>query len=368
MRKSVWVTAFTLTGTVIGAGILGLPYVFAQSGFLIGSFWLLVLGAVMIYVNLAIGEVTLRTKGVHHLPGLAERYLGKNGKTIMFLSLAFGIYSALLAYLVGEGESLSRLIMGSGDYAVYFGIGFCPLMTLLLGEGLRALKKVESYGVIVIIIIILGIFVWLVPGIEVGNLSEIDYGNFLFPFGVVLFALLGFSSIPELRRTISGSEKSFRKAIVVGMIISIVLYFLFALAFVGTLGKSVPEVATLGFGGVVLLLGVFTMITSYFVLSFALKDVFTYDLDTEGFIRFFFVSLVPLVFYLIAYFFEIGDFVSILSIGGVVSGGLTAVLALVMNVRAKKMGNRSPEFNVPLNWVGVVVLGLLFLVGVVSVI
>ena len=32
VNKKFWATAFTLTGTVVGAGILGLPYVFSQSG------------------------------------------------------------------------------------------------------------------------------------------------------------------------------------------------------------------------------------------------------------------------------------------------------------------------------------------------
>jgi len=76
LDKKFWATVFTLTGTVIGAGILGLPYVFAKSGFFVGLFWLIFLGIITIYFNLALGEVTLRTKGVHHLPGLAEKYLG----------------------------------------------------------------------------------------------------------------------------------------------------------------------------------------------------------------------------------------------------------------------------------------------------
>jgi len=41
LDKKFWATTFTLTGTIIGAGILGLPYVFSQSGFFIGSFWLI---------------------------------------------------------------------------------------------------------------------------------------------------------------------------------------------------------------------------------------------------------------------------------------------------------------------------------------
>jgi len=170
--KRFWATAFTLTGTVIGAGILGLPYVFAKSGFFVGLFWLIFLGIITIYFNLALGEVTLRTKGVHHLPGLAEKYLGKTGKKIMFFAMAFGIYSALLAYLVGEGESLSKIIFGNSNYTLHLGFVFWIGMTFLLREGLKGLKKVETWGVIVIILIILGIFVWMFPQANFGNLNS----------------------------------------------------------------------------------------------------------------------------------------------------------------------------------------------------
>ncbi|MCH7515924.1 MAG: amino acid permease, partial [Bacteroidetes bacterium] len=46
MDKKYWSVVFTLTGTIIGAGILGLPYVFQKSGFLIGTFWLFILGII----------------------------------------------------------------------------------------------------------------------------------------------------------------------------------------------------------------------------------------------------------------------------------------------------------------------------------
>jgi len=52
MDRKFLATTFTLTGTIIGAGILGLPYVFAKSGMLIGTFWLIILGFILIYVNL----------------------------------------------------------------------------------------------------------------------------------------------------------------------------------------------------------------------------------------------------------------------------------------------------------------------------
>ncbi|MFH1328389.1 MAG: hypothetical protein ABIH76_06070, partial [Candidatus Bathyarchaeota archaeon] len=62
------------------------PYVFAKSGFIIGLCWLIFLDAILILVNLYIGEVTLRTKGTHQLQGYAKKYLGLKGSKIMFLS------------------------------------------------------------------------------------------------------------------------------------------------------------------------------------------------------------------------------------------------------------------------------------------
>ena len=365
MNKKFWATTFTLSGTIIGAGILGLPYVFAKSGFFIGMFWLMFLGIVMIYVNLIIGEVTLRTKGIHHLPGLAEKYLGKMGKRIMFFAVVFGIYSALLAYLIGEGKSLSQLFMGNLEYSLVFAIGFWFVMTLILREGLKGLKKVETYGVIGVIVIIIIIFVLFLPRVEISNLNYFDNSKFFLPFGVTLFALLGFTSVPELRREIKGSEKLLRRAIIIGVLIPVVLYFIFALTFVGVLGKQVPEIATLALGNLIVLLGIFTMLISYFVLSFALGDIFKYDFHESKNLNFFLVSMIPLIFYLIVNFFKFDSFVEVLSIGGVVSGGLTGIMVLVMGLKAKKKSERKPEYKMPLNWWIVGILSLVFVGGIV---
>jgi len=254
MNKKFWATTFTLTGTIIGAGILGLPYVFAKSGFLGGLFWLITIGAVMIFANLCLGEIALRTKGRHQLSGYAEKYLGKWGKRAMFFAMLFGIYSALLAYLVGEGESLSKLLPGNINPLI-LGIGFWIIMTLLLREGLKGLKKIETWGVIAIITIILGIFIRFLPQIQTSNLMTWDQPNIALPIGIVIFALMGFTSISELREEIRGQEKLLKKAIILGSIIPIILYVLFSATVIGVLGKNITQVATLSFGPFMTLLG-----------------------------------------------------------------------------------------------------------------
>ena len=366
MNKKFWATTFTLTGTIIGAGILGLPYVFAKSGFLVGLFWLIVLGAVMIFVNLALGEITLRTRGKHQLAGYAEKYLGKWGKRAMLISVTFGIYSALTAYLIGEGESLAKLIPGNIP-PIIFGIMFWLLMTLLLKEGLKGLKKIETWGVIAIIAIILGIFARFAPTINTSNLMTWNIPNFAIPIGVVMFALLGFTSIPELRQEIKGQEKLLKRAIIIGSLIPIALYIIFSATFIGVLGSSITEVATLSFGPLMTILGIFTMLTSYFVLSFSLNDTFKFDVKTNKKTRFLLTSMIPLALYVLMIQFEFVGFALILGVGGVISGGLTGILILLIAKKAKsnKRNKKDPEIRVPINWKLIIILSIIFITGII---
>ena len=93
-------------------------------------------------------------------------------------------------------------------------------------------------------------------------------------------------------------------------------------------------------------------------------DIFNYDLKKKELI-FVFVSLVPLLLYFAITFFDLSDFIKILGIGGVVSGGITGILILLMNLKAKKKGNRKPEFSVPINWIIIGILSLIFFAGII---
>src|SRR3989338_2459139 len=363
LDKKFFSTAFTLTGTTVGAGILGLPYVFSKSGFFLGLFWLFSLGLVILFINLCLGEISLRTKKINQLPGYAEKYLGKNAERIMFFSVVFGIYSALLAYMIGEGQSLSKLFFGHLEYSFYFAIAFWLFMTIFLREGLKGLKKVELYGVMIVIAIIFAMLFWYFPNINFSNLTHYNTPNFFFPFGVVLFALLGFTSIPEMRIEILGQERKFKKAIILGTLIPVILYTLFTFIFVGILGENVPELATLSLGKFITVLGVFTMLTSFFVLSFSLRDIFVYDLRKRK-LTFIFVSVIPLIVYIIVSTFNLAGFVKVLSIGGAISGGITGIMIFMTHLKAKKKGDRTPEFSVWNSKIFVLVLSLMLIAGI----
>ncbi|MBU0957705.1 MAG: amino acid permease [Nanoarchaeota archaeon] len=354
-----------LVGTVIGAGILGIPYVVSQSGFLIGGIWILVLGGVMLLMNLYLGEIGLRTKKNHQLTGYAEKYLGKTGKRIMFAAAIFGFYAALLAYLIGEGESFSSLFFGHVNYALYFGIGFWLVLTWFIYQGYDALKKGESIGVIVMLLLIVGIAIGFAPDVSMENLSYINYGNLFVPFGVILFALLGFSALPELEKILGKEKKLMKKAIIWGTLIPVVMYFVFALVVVGFLGIGINEIATLSLGKFFVVLGIFTMFTSFLALSFALRDMLMWDYKIPKFKAWIVTAIVPLILYLLIMFFKFASFSMILSIGGTVSGGLMGILILLMIKNAKKNGDEKPAYEIPYMLGLIVLFILLFVAGIV---
>lgn len=364
MEKRFLIATSVMIGTCIGAGVLGIPYVAAQAGFFIATAYIILIGAMILLINLYLGEISLRTKERHQLPGYAQKYLGKNGKWLMGFALIFGVYSAIVAYIFGMGESLSFLFFQNNTYTTLFGIFVGAGMSGLLWKGIKGMKKYEKIGVGIILFLFLVIVATFFRQINFSNLNVIHLENALLPFGVVLFAWLSFSAIPEINIILSKNKNLMKKVIFSGTFISIIFYILFAFVIVGFKGSATPEIATLTLGTTFILLGIFTMFTSYLVLGNVLEDNFKYDDKTKRNTAWFLASVVPILIFLLIRLFDFFSFTKILSIGGVVSGGLTTILVLFMIKNAKKTGDRKPEYNIPVNWFLIFAISLIFLGGV----
>ena len=361
-----FVTAVSvIIGTAIGAGVFGIPYVAVQAGFFVALAYIFLLGGIILLCNLYLGEVSLRTKGNHQLPGYAKKYLGKKGAWLMQFAMIFGIYSAILAYIVGIGESLSFLIFGNVNHTLLLGFLFGILMSLLLWQGIGALKKFEKIGVGIIFLLLVAIIIFFTDNVELTNLSGFNFANFFLPFGVILFAFLSFSAVPEVEIILKDNEKLMKRVIVASSAITIIFYALFTFIIVGFKGAETPEIATLALGAFFIVLGIFTMFTSYLALGNALRDNFMLDGKMKKFNAWFLASLVPIFIFLITRYFNFLSFTKILSIGGSVSGGLTAILIFLMLERAKKKGNRKPEYSISISWWIIGVLSLIFILGIV---
>jgi amino acid permease len=363
--KKYFVASSVMVGSCIGAGVLGIPYVAAQAGLLATLLYILLVGGMIYLVNLYLGEVVLRTKGDHQLIGYTEKYLGRKARHVMEFAVIFGVYAAIIAYMVGMGQSLSQIFTGTIDNYIYFGVGVGILMSTLLRGGMKSLKKFEKIGVFIILGLLMVIVGLFSSKIVIENLTLFNWTNIMLPFGVVLFALMSFHSVPEIKIIMKRNEHRFKKVLKTGTIVSMSFYILFTFVVVGFKGMETPQVATLALGTIFVFLGIFTMFTSYLASGNALRESFQFDERMKKNTAWALASFVPIGLFLLTQLTDFFSFTKLLSIGGVVSGGTIAVMVLLMVKRAKRHCNRKTEYEVPAPWWAIGTLILIFVAGVV---
>lgn len=366
MRSKLFTGISALTGMVIGAGFLGIPYVVAKSGFLIGLVWMIFISIMLMLINLMTAEIVLSSKTIHQLPGYASKYLGKKTKIFVFIASAIGFYAALVAYLIGEGESLSFIFTGSGQYSLVAGIVFWLIMSILTIGGINRFKKIEPIAVMAVLVVTIILAIVNFNSINLSNLANANFGFVFVPFGVILFAFLGVSSIPEMRRILKKDEKLMKKAIIIGSLIPLFVYIIFTVIVLSLYGTGVEQVATISLGKIVALLGIFTMLSAFLALSLALEDTYRFDFSL-GFKKAWMLTVfIPLVLFIIINYFELAGFVKVLSIGGSISGGLLGIAVLLIHEKIKKAKlGRKPEFKINVPFILKLLFILVFIIGIV---
>ena len=367
------IASTTLIGTIIGAGILGIPYVIAKTGFVYGLLLIILLGGAYVFLNLFLGEVILRTKKQHQLPGYAEKYLGKWGKRLMTLSMFIGLYGALTAYLIGEGAAL-HTIFGWGVPLMYTFI-FFAITVYIIYRGIKATGKAELILISLLFLVVVFIGLLSYNQIQFSNLVHFDLTKILVPYGVIVFAFVGLPSIPEMQEELGREKKKMKKAILVGSVIPIVLYIAFSLIISGIVGlenfellgpnERIATIALSLYSNQILgifanLLAVLAMFTSFLTIGTALVEIFEYDYGVSRRTSLLLTFSLPLLIVL----FKLTSFIVVLWITGAIAGGLDGILVMLMYWKAKKLGDRKPEYTMGKHYILGVFLILMFVVGI----
>ncbi|OGH71779.1 MAG: hypothetical protein A2921_01915 [Candidatus Magasanikbacteria bacterium RIFCSPLOWO2_01_FULL_43_20b] len=356
--------ALIFSGT-IGAGILGLPYAVAKVGSLIGIFYIIAIGALMIGFNLLVGEIAVRTKGDFHLVGMAGKYLGQAGKGLMTILVYLVSFGILVIYIIGEGESLSALFGGS---PLAWGLFFWLIGSLLVVVGLRVIKVMDVILSLLLLSVIIFIITVSTPNIELINFSYHNWTYFLLPFGVILFAFSGSGSVLEAHSLIGGDRKLFRKAILIAGGIIMAIYLVFALVVLGVTGAETTEIATIGLGNkigsTVFWLGnifaALAMATSFITNSLLFRDSLRWDYRLPSWKASLLVCGVPFVLYL----FGLRGFIMAIDLIGGVFFSTEMLLIILIYWQAKRKGDLPVgPYKLHHTWLLVALLILLLMVG-----
>lgn len=345
----------TIIGTIVGVGMFGLPYVASRTGIVPVIFYLVLLGGAVLILHLLYGEVVLRTKERHRLTGYAKKYFGKKGEVLAGFTFFFGLFGALLAYLVIGGQFLS-MIVGSvfPSFTPFWGtLIIAALGFFMVYKGIKRVGFFEVLMTAVLLSLILGLLVYGSNFISFDNLSARGAkGSLFFPYGVVLFSLWGASVIPEIRGFFKDRAGLLKKAIILGIIIPIGVYLIFTITVVGISGSATTPDAISGlvpalglpFSFYGALVGLLAVITSFIALTITIKDSFRLDLHFPAKLSLLLAFGIPLILF----FLGARNFITIIDWVGVTLGGLEGALILVLHKRAQEKGDREPEYTINL--------------------
>ena len=271
----------------------------------------------------------------------------------------------LVAYLIGEGQILHTIFSPIVSIPpLYFTLCFFLLATFIIHKGIKSVGKTELYILIVMVAIIFLISLGSLPFINIDHLTTFQPENFLIPLGVIIFAFISSAALPEMAEVLGKHKthkKEFKKAIIIGSLIPIVIYTIFSFAVIGLVGLENfsllgpnERIATIAlsfythpvFGLFANLFAMFAMLTSFLALGMGLVEMYVYDFNFSKNSALLMTLALPLVFALL----NISTFFAVLGITGAIAGGLDGILIVLAYWKAKKLGKRKPEYTVSCPW------------------
>lgn len=362
--------ASVMIALIIGAGIFGVPYVFVQGGLAGTLFLAAAVGGILLLFHLLFAEVFLRTRERHRLPGLVRLYLGKRWVPIAYASDLLGSWGVLFAYVLVGGSFLKALLRGvwTADIWWYqlaiFAIGAAGVYL-----SLRSLANLEiplAIFMFAAILLIVAESWFAVTGASLRSFQAWGHDP-LAAYGVLMFALSGAGAIPQVRDLLRGRERALASTICIGTLASLAMVVLFGIGVASVTGLETTEDAFTGFvkatgNGVAILgalFGLVAVLTSFFSVGEYVQGIFEYDLRYSSTSAWALAMSPPLALFLLG----AQSFIGVLSITGAVFIGAAAVLIGLIAIRARRHGNRKPEFVVPLSTGAILALIALLAAG-----
>ncbi|MCH9634366.1 MAG: Tyrosine-specific transport protein [Chlamydiae bacterium] len=340
-RGGIFGGMLLVAGSAIGAGMLGLPLVTGQAGFLPSLVIFLFCWLFMSLTALLLLEANLFAGKDTNIISMAHQSLGNIGKYISLAVYIFLIYSMLVAYVDASGiltqEFLSSAfrvkfsaIQGSLFFTVLFGV-FVFLGTLFVDR----LNRLFMLGLILTYILVL---IFGTSAVHTEYLNHKIWGYSILAIPVVITSFGYHNIIPTLTSYLNEDRKKMITVVVLGGGIPLLIYMLWEWLILGAVPFSVflnkptfENVLTFVPDSKVTLFSqyfaFFAIVTSFLAQALALVDFLrdAFQFKKKAMNRFFLILLVLIPPFLLAASFP-GIFVKAL---GYV-GGFAAIILFVL--------------------------------------
>ncbi|MBI2464626.1 hypothetical protein HYV64_00645 [Candidatus Shapirobacteria bacterium] len=338
MKNGSFLSAIFLMfmGTV-GSGIFVLPYLFYHSNFIFAVFFLLILGLVTGVLNHFYAHIVTSTSGDHQLAGYARIYLGHRFASLATLNLLLLSFGAIAVYLKLFVSFISLLFPTFSPFLLltfYF-----LLLSLLYFLYFHPSPTFDFIIPVFMLLIPIFLFVYSFRfSLLTINYSLLTSPSFKF-FGATIYALSGFTIIPEVQEILLKDKKhrhSLPLVVTLGMIMVIFCYLMFIYGVIAIsnggvsidavtgLSRSTPLLAKIisGFGAVIVM-------RASFGFLIVLRELFFRDLSLPKNLS----NILPLSFPILALTLGSISLISLISLTGNITIFVSALLICLIRLR-----------------------------------
>ena len=248
-NKHLTIAAIVAAAT-IGEGVFAVPYMIQASGWLVSLGYFVAVIAIVSVAHILYLRTLAATEEKERLLGLVRQYFGGAGFWTGFVAVVIGLMLSFVAYLVLGSQFLQILFPGMAPGAALAIFWF--LLALLVWGSEGKIAWFEGVGIALVSFAILFIFFSGHPAVALASIPAAVPGvaNFFLPFGVVIFALAGWTCVePVYELAYRKDEKVVGERplalpgafwlFAFGTAFAGLLYWLFAAGVIGTTGAQI---------------------------------------------------------------------------------------------------------------------------------
>jgi tyrosine-specific transport protein len=232
---------FLIAGTMIGAGMLGLPLVTGVSGFVPGIIITLIVWLFMYATGLLFLEVTLWMPDGSNVLSMSGRFFGKGGRLLSGGMFIFLYYCLMVAYfaagapLLADALRMIGLSFSGWEMFLIFGIVFGTIVAI----GPKSIDRVN----IIMSVAMVGSWLVLIGSggseVKIEQLSYVKWPAMMFAMPV-LFSAFGFHNvIPSLCTYLKRDRRALRISIFWGSILPLCVYIVWQWLIIGAIPREV---------------------------------------------------------------------------------------------------------------------------------
>ena len=279
MNNHKLIGSLLFAGTLVGAGILGLPFALSQSGF-IGGTIIFIIGTFFAYLtSIYVGTLVYMQDKEASLYSIFRSHLGVNIGYLTLAGILFSSYGAMIAYPLAIGSMFSSLF----NMPLWLSASlFIALISFLLTRNPGNSNKFNAIVTTVLVVLLIWVMFKSIPAIESNNYLFFDPIKMFDAWGIIIFAFAGHIVIPTVIYYVKSNIKQGIRVLQIGLFLVAALYFFFFTIAIGVMGSEVTPVATIGLGGhvstTVAFIGqafaILAIITSAYGIGISLKMTF----------------------------------------------------------------------------------------------